>query len=595
LAEWRAQDQPLFDRGNHKKPLERVSRRFLEAIDAKPYQTNLSGRLELAEDLLRNDNPFTRRVIVNRVWHHLFGRGIVPSTDNFGRMGEKPSHPELLDYLATRFVDDGWSIKKLIRLIVTSETWQQNSRPSPTARETDPENSLLSHFNMQRLDAESIRDSLLVAADNLDRRLYGPPVGGRTNRRSVYVQVIRNQLDPFLTTFDAPVPFSTTGRRDVTTVPAQSLALFNDPFILEMASRTASSIGNQEEFIRATWRRLLGREPSPQEETQARRLVESLQSKYAEFARRRTAFQSRIAEQRREVNAVHHRVRALLLEAHDKQDDKKPSDLKPMAHWDFEGNLQDSIGSLHGKAMGGARVENGTLVLDGNGWVSTPPLPTTLKAKTLQARVMLNDLKQRGGGAITVQTLDGAQFDSIVFGESQPQRWLAGSDFHRRTKPFNGTDEVEAKDQPVVFTIVYHTDGSITGYRNGKPYGQSYQTGTQTFEKGRAHLVFGLRHGVGAAGNRMLQGRLLDATLYDRALTPDEVLASATGDHRYISEAMILAAMTPGQKQQVEQLNQTIRLLETELASLGKPVSPNQAYADLVLSIFNMKEFIYVR
>jgi hypothetical protein len=93
----------------------------------------------------------------------------------------------------------------------------------------------------------------------------------------------------------------------------------------------------------------------------------------------------------------------------------------------------------------------------------------------------------------------------------------------------------------------------------------------------------------------MLQGRILDATLYDRALTPDEVLASATGDHRYISEAMILAAMTPAQKQQIEKLNQTIRLLETELASLGKSVSPNQAYADLVLSIFNMKEFIYVR
>lgn len=595
LAEWRAQDQPLFDRGNHKKPLESVPRRFLEAIDGKAYDTMLSGRLELAEDLLRNDNPFTRRVIVNRVWHHLFGRGIVPSTDNFGRMGEKPSHPELLDYLATRFVEDGWSIKKLIRLIVTSKTWQQDSRPSPTARETDPENSLLSHFNIQRLDAESIRDSLLVAADSLDRRLYGPPVDGRANRRSVYVQVIRNQLDPFLATFDAPVPFSTTGRRDVTTVPAQSLALFNDPLILEMASRTASSIGNSEEFIRATWRRLLGREPSPQEQTQAGRLIESLQSQYAELARQRTVLQSQITEQRRELNAVHNRVRSLLSEANDKRDDEKPSDLKPMAYWDFEGNLQDSIGSLHGKAMGGARVENGALVLDGNGWVSTPPLPTSLKAKTLQARVMLNDLNQRGGGAITVQTLDGAQFDSIVFGESHPQRWLAGSDFHQRTKAFDGTDEVDAKDQPIVFAIVYQADGTITGYRNGKPYGKSYLTGTQSFEKDKAHLVFGLRHGAGAGGNRMLQGRILDATLYDRALTPDEVLASATGDHRYISEAMIITAMTPAQKQQVEELNQAIRLLETELASLGTSVSASQAYADLVLSIFNMKEFIYVR
>ncbi|NNJ27674.1 hypothetical protein LzC2_37820 [Planctomycetes bacterium LzC2] len=124
LAEWRGRDQPLYDRGDHNKPLAPVSRRFLEAVDAQPYRTELSGRLELAEDLLRDDNPFTRRVIVNRVWHHLFGRGIVPSVDNFGRMGEKPSHPELLDHLAVRFVEDGWSLKKLIRLIVTSETWQ---------------------------------------------------------------------------------------------------------------------------------------------------------------------------------------------------------------------------------------------------------------------------------------------------------------------------------------------------------------------------------------------------------------------------------------------------------------------------------------
>ena len=595
LAEWRGQDQPLFDRGNHKKPLEPVSRRFLEAVDAKPYQTKLSGRLELAHDLLRDDNPFTRRVIVNRVWHHLFGRGIVPSVDNFGRMGEKPSHPELLDYLATRFVEDGWSFKKLIRLIVTSETWQQDSRPSSNAIQTDPANNLLSHFNVGRLDAESIRDSLLMAADNLDRRLYGPPVDGRVNRRSVYVAVVRNRLDPFLSTFDAPVPFSTKGRRDVTTVPAQSLALFNDPFVLDLASRAASSISNREEFIRTTWRRLLGRDPSPQEQTQAGRLVESLQSKYAELARQRMSLQTQIAEQRREVNALQNRVRPQLLEAYDKRGDEKPADLKPMAHWDFEGNLQDSIGSLHGEARGSARVESGTLVLDGNGWVSTPPLAITLKAKTIQTRVILNNLNQRGGGVMTVQSLDGVQFDSTVFGEKRPQRWLAGSDNHRRSRDFDGTDELEAANQPVVITIVYQTDGTIIGYRNGRPYGKPYQTGFQTFEKNKAHLVFGLRHGTGAGGNRMLKGRLLDATLYDRALPPDEVLASATGDHRYIPEAKILAAMSPEQKQRIEELDQAIRSQETELASLGKSVPANQAYADLVLSIFNMKEFIYVR
>ncbi|TWT94988.1 DUF1553 domain-containing protein [Neorhodopirellula pilleata] len=595
LAEWQAHDQPLYERGDHKQPLAPVSRRFLEAIDSQPYDTHLSGRLELAEDLLRDDNPFTRRVIVNRVWHHLFGRGIVPSVDNFGRMGEKPSHPELLDYLATRFVEDGWSLKKLIRLIVTSETWQQDSKPSPTALQTDPENQLLSHFNVQRLDAESIRDSLLVAAGTLDRQLYGPPVNGRADRRSVYVQVVRNQLDPFLGTFDAPVPFATKGRRDVTTVPAQSLALFNDPFVLALANRVAVSNDDEGKFVHTTWRRLLGRDPSPQEQTQAAELVADLRNKYAELSRQRTRLESQIADRRTEVSDIEERVRVQLARVHGIQEDEKPSNLKPMAHWDFEGNLRDAIGTLHGEPQGDARVENGVLVVDGKGWVSTPPLPKTLKAKTLQARVMLDNFDQRGGGVITVQTLGGEQFDSIVFAESHPQHWLAGSDHHRRTRSFDGTDEPKAFDQPVVFTIVYQSDGTIIGYRNGKPYGKPYKTDVQVFEQDKAHVVFGLRHGTNLAGNRMLQGKILDAALYDRALTPDEVTASATGDHLFISAAQIWDAMAPLQKQRVDELNQAIQSLESDLNSLGQPVAANQAYADLALAIFNMKEFIYVR
>ena len=595
LAEWQAHDQPLFERGNHKKPLAPVSRRFLEAIDARPYETNLSGRLELAEDLLRDDNPFTRRVIVNRVWHHLFGCGLVPSVDNFGRMGEKPSHPELLDYLATRFVNDGWSLKKLIRLIVTSETWQQDSKPSPKARQSDPENQLLSHFNVRRLDAESIRDSLLTAADQLDHKLYGPPVDGRDGRRSVYVKVIRNRLDPFLSTFDAPVPFATKGRRDVTTVPAQSLALFNDPFVLDLANRVAFSANEKDEFIRTTWRRLLGRDPSPREQTQAARLVSDLRQQYAELSRRRERLDSQIASRQTGLNTIQDRIRTKLMQAQGISNEEKPSELKPMAHWDFEANLQDSIGGLHGNAEGSSRVENGSLVVDGKGWVSTPPLPKTLKAKTLQARVVLDNLSQRGGGVMTVQTLNGDQFDSIVFGENRPQRWLAGSDHHRRTRAFNGIDELDAVDQPVVFTIVYETDGTIIAYRNGKPYGTPYRSEIQVFEKERAQIVFGIRHGTKAARDRMLQGRILEATLYDRALAPDEVFASASGDHHFISAAKIFTAMTTSQKQRVEELTRTIQKLEAELALMGKPVAAHQAYADLVLAIFNMKEFIYVR
>lgn len=595
LAEWRGRDQPLFERGDHKKPLEPVSRRFLEAIDATPYQTNLSGRRNLAEDLLRDDNPFTRRVIVNRVWHHLFGRGIVASTDNFGRMGEKPSHPELLDYLATRFVQDGWSLKKLIRLIVTSQTWQQDSRPSPEAVELDPKNQLLSYFSVRRLEAESIRDSLLAAAGTLDRTLYGPPVDGRSSRRSVYVQVIRNRLDPFLSTFDAPVPFSTTGRRNVTTVPAQSLALFNDPFVLNLAGRVAASADDDPHFVRTIWRRLLARNPSRQEDAQAEQLVQALQDKYDQLKQQRADTEARLAERRVELNELQDSVRTRLMRADQTERDEQPASLKPLAHWDFEGHLQDSIGALHAEAHATARVENGALVLDGNGWASTGPLPQSLTAKTLQARVLLDDLQQRGGGVFTMQTLNGVLFDSIVFGEIQARRWLAGSNNHKRTERFAGSDENEAKDVPVVITIVYEADGTVTGYRNGEPYGKSYRTGVQRFEQEAAQVVFGLRHGTSRGGNRMLRGRILDATLYDRALSADEVRASATGNHRYISEAKILAAMTAAQQQQVSRLKQEIQSLDTELTALGQPVSPDQAYADLVLAIFNMKEFIYVR
>ena len=595
LSEWRGSDQPLFNRGNHKEPLDPVSRRFLEAIDATPYKTQLSGRLELAEDLLRADNPFTRRVIVNRVWHHLFGRGIVPSTDNFGRMGEEPSHPEMLDYLATRFVNDGWSLKNLIRLIVTSETWQQGSVPSSTARESDPENKLLSHFNIRRLEAESIRDSLLAGAGALDRSLYGPPVDGGADRRSVYVSVIRNRLDPFLSTFDAPVPFSTKGRRDVTTVPAQSLALLNDPFVLGLASRAASTAGSREEFVRRSWLCLLGRNPTPGEQFHAEQLIEVLESKYAEIGRRRRGLKAQIAAKRREKDAIEDEARSRMLDGDDRGLGGKRSELLPMAHWDFEDGFRDSIGTLHGEAKGSARLDGGSLMLDGSGWVSTAALPVTLEAKTLQARVVLNDLEQRGGGVVTVQTLDGAKFDSIVFGEDYPKCWLAGSDYHRRTEHFGGAEEVEARDRPVVISIVYGSDGTIIGYRDGKPYGQPYKTIVQAFRKDNAHVAFGLRHGTAVDGDRMLRGRILDATLFDRALTPDEVFASAVGDRRYVSEAMLFAGMPPKRKSQVVSLKETIESLETELASLQEPVSGNQAYADLVLSLFNTKEFIHVR
>ena len=217
LSEWVGADQPLYDRGDHKKPREIIPRRFLEAIDNTPYDVSGSGRRQLAEDVLREDNPLTARVIVNRLWHHLFGRGIVGTNDNFGRLGQSPTHPELLDFLADEFRNsDGWAIKTMIRRIVTSQTWQQDSVPSEIALRADPDNELYSHYSVRRLEAEAIRDAMLAVSGHLDDSMFGDPVAGNTDRRSVYVKVIRNALDPFLATFDAPVPFSSKGRRDVT-------------------------------------------------------------------------------------------------------------------------------------------------------------------------------------------------------------------------------------------------------------------------------------------------------------------------------------------------------------------------------------------
>ncbi|MEO8271093.1 MAG: DUF1553 domain-containing protein, partial [Aureliella sp.] len=272
LAEWQGSDLPLYERGNHKKPQQVVPRRFLEAIDSHLYHTSLSGRRELAESLLRSDNPLTARVIVNRVWHHLFGQGVVSTCDNFGKLGGLPSHPELLDHLAYQFREvDRWSLKRLIRRIVTSQAWQQTSTPSTAANEADPSNRFVSHFSMQRLTAEAIRDSLLAVSGEIDLKMFGPAVLGSTPRRSIYVQVLRNDPDPFLAAFDAPLPFSCQGNRDVTNVPAQSLTILNGPLAAAAAEQLAKRcLSNQaastaQMRIELLWRIALGRFPETSE------------------------------------------------------------------------------------------------------------------------------------------------------------------------------------------------------------------------------------------------------------------------------------------------------------------------------------------
>jgi hypothetical protein len=277
VLEHEGRNAPFLVRGDHKKPGEPVPRAYLEVLDPRPIQDAKSGRLELAERMVSAGNPLTARVMANRMWHWTFGSGIVPTVDNFGRMGEKPSHPELLDYLAGRLREDGWSLKRTLKFLVTTEAFRRASAPSEAATRKDPANTLLSHAHVRRLEAESIRDSLLSVAGVLETRPFGPPVGADAPRRSIYVRQRRNNLPALLTTFDAPRPFTTLGRRDTTTVPAQSLTLLNDPGIVKLAGtwaeKTAKAGGTRDTQVHHMFLTALGRDATPEEINTARNFL----------------------------------------------------------------------------------------------------------------------------------------------------------------------------------------------------------------------------------------------------------------------------------------------------------------------------------
>jgi hypothetical protein len=252
-------EQPIFARGDCMKPGEKTPRRFVEVLAPAPMATKGSGRLELANAIASPANPLTARVMVNRVWHHLFGTGLVRSVDDFGHVGELPSHPELLDYLADRFVAEGWSMKRLIRAIVLTRTFQLSPTPSAAAVEADPTNRLLSHYPARRMEAEAIRDALLATSSRLDRTLYGPsipayrekeyadrrlfkgPLDGN-GRRSIYIKVTLMEAPKFLEVFNFPGGKVCQGRRDVTNTPAQALAMLNDPFVHNQAEVWAKKL-----------------------------------------------------------------------------------------------------------------------------------------------------------------------------------------------------------------------------------------------------------------------------------------------------------------------------------------------------------------
>ncbi len=282
----------VFVRGRPNRAGKRVPRRFLGAIAGarrEPFVDG-SGRLELARAIASPGNPLTARVIVNRIWQHHFGVGIVGTSSDFGLRGEAPSHPGLLDHLASRFVEDGWSIKRLHRRILLSSVSRQSSVASGAverAERVDPRNRLLWRFPRRRLDFEAQRDSLSAVSGGLERRLGGPPGNlgdGLPTRRAVYAFVDRMDLPSLLRVHDFPDPAATSPGRDRTTIAPQALFLMNSEFVAGCAKRLAAAPGSRpdrstSERVRGLFRRLFARAPSAEEVGLATSYIESSKAK----------------------------------------------------------------------------------------------------------------------------------------------------------------------------------------------------------------------------------------------------------------------------------------------------------------------------
>jgi len=266
----------VFRRGNPLDKGDRVQPRFLTALSQGKPKIFSPGtrRLHLAESVVHPDNPLTRRVLVNWVWRNHFGKGLVRTPDDFGTRGDPPTHPELLDYLAETFREEGWSIKQLHRRIVLSKTYRQGSIENETSRNKDPHNQLLWRMPRQRLSLESMRDAMLQASGELDLSMGGRPfdmmTARITPRRSVYGFVNRDVPSPLLTTFDGANPSACTAKRPETTVPQQTLFALNSAFMLDRAEalvqrREVQSAESNEDKIRVLYQRTLSRWPDPEE------------------------------------------------------------------------------------------------------------------------------------------------------------------------------------------------------------------------------------------------------------------------------------------------------------------------------------------
>ena len=280
-------EQRVFKRGNQGNQGDIAPRRFLAVLSAKerPEWKNGSGRLELAQAIASKENPLTARVMVNRLWANHFGAGIVRTPSDFGTRGEAPTHPELLDYLARRFMDDGWSLKKLHKLMMMSATYQQSSGFNAKSFAADPENMLLWRMNRRRLELEDLRDTLMAASGQLDTKIGGPSVDlwatPYTPRRAVYGQIERQNLPGIFKTFDFATPDASSPQRFRTVVPQQALFMMNNELVIQQARQLMErpEIKNAKDDaarMRVLYQILFARAPQADEITLGQKYLQSV-------------------------------------------------------------------------------------------------------------------------------------------------------------------------------------------------------------------------------------------------------------------------------------------------------------------------------
>jgi len=269
-------NSPVFIHGEAENRGDIVPREFLQILsptNRQPYRYG-SGRLELAYDIATKSNPLTSRVIVNRIWLHHFDAGFVTTPDDFGNQSAPPSHPELLDYLATQFVQNGWSIKKLHRMIMLSSVYQESSDNNPRYAQIDPENRLLWRANIRRMDFEEVRDSMLAIGGKLDETMYGRPVNlgsyPYSTRRTIYGYIDRLNVPEVYNQFDFANPEATMGKRYETIVPQQCLFLMNSPLVVEQARNLVErqdfqALTNDEARVGLLYELVYQRDPTPLE------------------------------------------------------------------------------------------------------------------------------------------------------------------------------------------------------------------------------------------------------------------------------------------------------------------------------------------